>query len=214
MEGNFLLPITTERLLIRPFIEEDFEGIHAALNSAFGEIPSEERREWLHWSILNERALARLWQPPYGDRAIVRRDTNEVIGSVGLVPAYGPFERLPSFQARLPKPDTTHFTPEMGMFWGIHESQRRQGYAVEAAQALMDAMFEQHNLQRIIATTEYDNEGSMGVMRKIGMTIERNPEPDDRQQRRGDVRGSEPDRGGAQEPPGRGGWVPCRQRQL
>ena len=62
------------------------------------------------------------------------------------------------------------------MYWGVHEKYRRQGYAAEAAQGLMDAMFQQHNLQRIIATTEYTNEGSMGVMRKIGMTIERNPE--------------------------------------
>jgi len=178
LTGNHLLPITTSRLLIRPFIDSDFDAIHAALNSAFGDMPTEERREWLQWSIANEIALARLWQPPYGDRAIVRRDTNEVIGSVGLMPAYGPFERLPSFQQRLAAPDSTHFTSEMGMYWGVHESQRCQGYAAEAAQALMDAMFQQHNLQRIIATTDYDNEGSMGVMRKIGMTIERNPEPE------------------------------------
>lgn len=176
MAGNHLLPITTKRLIIRPFMESDFDAIHAALNSAFGDMPTEERREWLQWSILNERALAALWQPPYGDRAIARRDTNEVIGSVGLAPAWGPFERLPSFQKRLTTPDKAHFTPEMGMFWGIHESQRRQGYAAEAAQALIDAMFQQHNLQRMIATTDYDNEGSIAVMRKIGMTIERNPE--------------------------------------
>jgi [ribosomal protein S5]-alanine N-acetyltransferase len=176
LAGNHLLPITTERLLIRPFIDSDFDAIHTALNSAFGEIPAEERRQWLQWSILNEATLAWMYQPPYGDRAIVRRDTNEVIGSVGLVPAYGPFERLPSFQQRLATPDLARFTPEMGMFWGIHEKHRRQGYATEAAQALMDAMFQHQNLQRIIATTEYDNEGSMGVMRKIGMTIERNPD--------------------------------------
>ena len=178
LAGTQILPITTEHLLIRPFIESDFEAIHAALNSAFGEIPAEERRRWLQWSILNEATLAWMYQPPYGDRAIVRRDTNEVIGSVGLVPAFGPFERLPSFKQRLATPDTTHFTPEMGMFWGIHESQRRQGFAAEAALALMNVMFQEHNLHRIIATTEYDNEGSIGVMRKIGMTIERNPESD------------------------------------
>jgi [ribosomal protein S5]-alanine N-acetyltransferase len=178
LAGNHLLPITTERLLIRPFLDSDFDAIHAALNSAFGEVPVEERRRWLQWSILNEAILAGMYQPPYGDRAIVRRDTNEVIGAVGLVPAYGPFERLPSFQQRLTTPDNARFTPEMGLFWGIHEKQRRQGFAAEAAHALIEAMFQQHNLQRIIATTEYDNEGSIAVMRKIGMTIERNPEPE------------------------------------
>jgi RimJ/RimL family protein N-acetyltransferase len=178
LDGTFLPPITTPRLVIRPFVLDDFDAIHAALNSAFGEIPAEQRREWLNWSVMNEVALARMYQPPYGDRAIVLKDSNELIGAVGLVPAYGPFERLPSFKARLATPNTAKSTPEMGMFWGIHERYRRQGYAAEAALALMNAMFEQHNLQRIIATTEYDNEGSMAVMRKIGMTIERNPEPE------------------------------------
>lgn len=176
MDGNFLPPVITPRLIIRPFVLDDFDAIHAVLNSAFGEIPSEARREWLQWSVMNEVALARMWQPPYGDRAIVLKETNELVGSVGIVPAYGPFERLPSFKTRLATPNTSQFTPEMGMFWGVHEKHRRQGYAAEAALALMNAMFEQHNLQRIIATTEYDNEGSIAVMRKIGMTIERNPE--------------------------------------
>lgn len=176
MDGNFLPPLTTERLIIRPFVRTDFDAIHAALNSAFGEIPLEQRREWLSWNIANEQVLARLWQPPYGDRAIVRRDTNAVIGAVGLVPAYGPFERLPSFQQRLATPDGNRFTAEMGMFWGIHAAHQRQGFAAEAAQALMDVMFTQHNLQRLIATTDYDNAASIGVMRKLGMTIERNPQ--------------------------------------
>jgi [ribosomal protein S5]-alanine N-acetyltransferase len=33
-------------------------------------------------------------------------------------------------------------------------------------------------LRRVVATTTYDNEASMGVMRKLGMRIERNPFPD------------------------------------
>jgi hypothetical protein len=33
-------------------------------------------------------------------------------------------------------------------------------------------------LKRVIATTMYDNAASMGVMRKLGIHIERNPYPD------------------------------------
>jgi RimJ/RimL family protein N-acetyltransferase len=33
-------------------------------------------------------------------------------------------------------------------------------------------------LRRIVATTDHDNEGSIGVMRRLGMRIERNPYPD------------------------------------
>ena len=34
------------------------------------------------------------------------------------------------------------------------------------------------DLQRIVATTTYDNTASIGVMRRLGMTIERNPLPE------------------------------------
>ena len=32
-----------------------------------------ERAEWLQWTVLNYVQLAKLHQPPYGDRAIVLR---------------------------------------------------------------------------------------------------------------------------------------------
>jgi RimJ/RimL family protein N-acetyltransferase len=54
---------------------------------------------------------------------------------------------------------------------------RRRGYATEAGQALVDYAFRSLNLRRIVATTDFDNEGSIGVMRRLGMTIERNPNP-------------------------------------
>lgn len=171
-----LPPLTTPRLHIRPLVAADFDAVHAALNSAFGPTSEAERRDWLAWNIANEHTLASLGQPPYGERAIVRRDMGALIGAAGLVPAFGPFERLPSFQRRLGTPDTNRYTPEVGLFWGIHAAHQGRGYATEAARALMDAMFTQHHRQRIIATTEYDNAASMGVMRKLGMSIERNPQ--------------------------------------
>ena len=39
-------------------------------------------------------------------------------------------------------------------------------------------MYEEAHTKRIVATTEYDNRASMGVMRKLGMRLERNPFPD------------------------------------
>jgi predicted acetyltransferase len=52
---------------------------------------------------------------------------------------------------------------------------RGQGYATEAAQALVDYAFQYLQLKRIVATTTYENAASMGVMRKIGMRIVKNP---------------------------------------
>ena len=155
---------------------DDLDAIHPILNAAFGEQPLADRREWLTWTVMNATALARLHQPPYGDRAIVLQTTGRIIGAVGLVPSYGPFDKLPWFRARSAGPPTNHFTPQMGLFWALDVAQRGQGYATEAARALSDFMFRQHHLRQIVATTEYDNAASIAVMERLGMVIERNPD--------------------------------------
>ncbi|MCB0137554.1 MAG: hypothetical protein KDD75_20795, partial [Caldilineaceae bacterium] len=76
-------PIETERLLLRPFLPEDLDAIFQILDVAPGDVDLDDpaavaeakagRQAWLAWSILNYDALARLHQPPYGDRAVVLR---------------------------------------------------------------------------------------------------------------------------------------------
>jgi ribosomal-protein-alanine N-acetyltransferase len=63
----------------------------------------------------------------------------------------------------------------MGMFWAIAAKHRRMGYASEAGRALAKFAFATLRLARIVATTEHENAASIGVMRRMGMTIERNP---------------------------------------
>src|SRR6266498_2700004 len=92
------LKLDTPRLSIRPLTRSDLDSIHTILNACFGDSSLEERREWLEWTVRNYTALANLHQPPYGERAITLKDTGELIGAVGLVPAFGPFQRLPSFR--------------------------------------------------------------------------------------------------------------------
>ena len=55
---------------------------------------------------------------------------------------------------------------------------RARRWVVEATQALINYAFTQLQLKRIVATTTYENVASMGVMRKVGMRIEKNPYPD------------------------------------
>ncbi|GAB4519500.1 MAG: GNAT family N-acetyltransferase [Anaerolineae bacterium] len=162
-----------ERLVVRPFVMDDLNAIHTVMTDGFGGgMPLEERRDWLSWTILGYTVQARLYQPPYGERAVVLKSTGELIGAVGLVQSYGPFSKLPFFGGQ-----EGGFTPEMGLFWVIAPAMQGQGYATEAAQILIKFMFKEWNLARIIATTEYDNAASIGVMRRLGMTIERNPDP-------------------------------------
>lgn len=168
-------PLVTDRLVIRPFVASDLDAIHAALLD-YHPLTRDERAAWLHWSIENVEQLAMLYQPPYGDRAIARRQDDTVIGSCGLVPAMGPFGLLPSF-AEIPAPRRAHNIPQVGLFYALAPEARGRGYATETAQALIDYSFSAWNLDRIIAQTTYDNDASMAVMRRVGMRVERNPEP-------------------------------------
>lgn len=174
--------LETKRLNIREFEMNDLETYHRIANAGFGESAHEntaldDRRQWLEWSMRNYRELDLLYQPPYGDRAIVLRDDGRLIGSVGLVPCMGPFGQLDYFTARNGYEDR-RFTPEFGLFWVIDPDFQRQGFASEAAQALIDHAFTHLNLSRITAGTEYSNQASMGVMQKLGMNIQKNPYPD------------------------------------
>jgi RimJ/RimL family protein N-acetyltransferase len=173
--------LETERLLIRPFIMDDLENYHQ-INVAVGWVDEEKtaeanlqaRREWLEWAVRNHEQLARLYQTPYGDRAVVLKATKALIGSCGLVPLTLPMAQLSGFGG---KADSLA-SAEMGLFWIIDPAHQRQGYAAEAAAALIDYAFQTLRLDRIVATTEFTNEASMGVMRRLGMQIERNPYPE------------------------------------
>ena len=171
----------TERLTIRPFTPDDLHPYHH-INTAVGWIDQNQtaaanlqaRRDWLDWTIRNYDQLARLYQPPYGDRAVVLKTTNQLIGSCGLVPLLMPFGQLPSFGRQKDSLSST----EMGLFWIIDPAHQGQGYATEAAAALIRYAFDELRLHRILATTEYTNLASAAVMRRLGMTVEQNPYPD------------------------------------
>lgn len=64
------------------------------------------------------------------------------------------------------------------LFYAIAPVHRRQGYAFEAARALVDYAFLVLRLKRVVATITYENLASMAVMQKLGMHIAHNPFPD------------------------------------
>jgi ribosomal-protein-alanine N-acetyltransferase len=164
--------LETTRLIIRAFTLADADTYSRLLDEAFGAGAygsGDERRVIFEHQVAADAGLALLHQPPYGDRAIVLRETGETVGSVGFAPCLMPFGLLPSFET------TDRFTSEIGLFWALFPKHQGLGYATEAAAAMVSYAFDVLRLRRIVATTEHDNKRSLDVMRRLGMRIERNP---------------------------------------
>jgi [ribosomal protein S5]-alanine N-acetyltransferase len=179
-------PLDTPRLQIRPFILEDLEAIYQILDVELGE-PEEttpevqrlaERQRWLEWTVLSYEELARLHQPPYGERAIALKETGQLIGACGYAPCLNVFDQIPALRPQPDQSPTRLYTSEVGLYWAISPRYQKQGYATEVGAALINYGFIQMGLRRIVATTNYDNRASQAVMLKLGMRLEHNPEPD------------------------------------
>ena len=173
--------LKSDRLSIRMLTRDDLRACHE-LNVEIGWADAnatdleniEQRQRWLDWTIRSYEQLTALYQPPYGERAIVEQDSGRVIGLVGLVPLLAPFERLPALGGRT----AAHFSAEVGLFWALRPAFQGHGFATEAAGAIATFAFEFFNIERLLACTEYENVRSAAVMQRLGMHIERNPSSD------------------------------------
>lgn len=176
-------PLETERLIIRPFTMDDLEDVHQMLDvdlvdvdfGSEGEKALHERQQWLQWTVMSYEELAKLYQPPYGERAVTLKETGQLIGACGFVPCLNVFEQLPSFSTTVVDQSESFNSTEFGLYYALSPAHQRQGYATEAVKAMIDYAFTELNLRRIVATTTYDNVPSIGVMQKVGMRIEKNP---------------------------------------
>ena len=166
--------LETNRLVIRSFTTDDLDAFAELMDASFGrQIDRDAYRERVTYYVLGERVLAQLRQPPYGDRAMILKETGMLIGSVGFVPCLAPFGQLPFFG----RVAGAKSSPEVGLFYAVLPAHRGRGFASEAAAAMARFAFDHLNLQRIVATTDYENAASAAVMRRIGMTVQHNPWP-------------------------------------
>ena len=148
--------LTTERLILRPFRDADFEAVHEYASdeavtryTSFGPNSPEETREFL------ARCLAEVDESPrqHYNLAITLRGDDRAIGGVG-------------FNIDHPR----HDGAEMG--YVLHPSQWGKGIATEASSAILRYAFDTVDLHRIVARCHPDNPASAAVMRKLGMTYE------------------------------------------
>jgi RimJ/RimL family protein N-acetyltransferase len=152
--------IETERLVLRAWRDEDLDPFAAIFADP-------EVADWLGGVQSRDRARARmassnasLAADGYGRFAVARRSDGVLIGYCGLEPI---------------RPDIPH-PPGFEIGWALARAAWGQGYALEAARAVIADSFARHGLSEIVAYTTLGNERSQAVMRRLGMR--RAPERD------------------------------------
>ncbi len=150
------MKLTTERLILREFREDDWPAVLAYQSDP-------EYLRFYPWSMRTERdvkSFVRLfidWSLETPRKryqfAFVLKSTGQLIGNGGV--------RMPHSYAQV---------ADLGYeldrhFWG-------QGYATEAARALVDFAFEQLHLHRLWAYCIAENVASAHVLNKLGMIYE------------------------------------------
>jgi ribosomal-protein-alanine N-acetyltransferase len=155
-QGESMQAIQTERLTLREFREEDWKSAHDYASDPqvvrymeWGPNTEEESKNFI------QRALANQNEQPRKNftLAIILKATNKLIGGCGI------YVSNPANQ-------------EGYIGYVLNRKFWRQGYATEAAQALLKFGFNQLKLHRIFATCDPENIASAHVMEKIGMQQE------------------------------------------
>ncbi len=152
--------ITTNRLILRPWIPEDIEPF-AKLNADplvreyFSSILNRKESDHVAKFISDE-----IEKNGYGFWAVSAPQISDFIGFIGIRPV--DFE--------------SHFTPAVEIGWRLAREFWGNGYATEGATAALKYGFQTLNLDEIVAFTAVANARSRNVMEKIGM--HRSPEDD------------------------------------
>ena len=147
--------LATDRLTLRAFRLEDLPA-YADLNAHpdvyrwLGGAPlsresSDDIAEWANQCVATDG---------YGLVAVERTEDHAFLGMCGL-------HHQESF------PD------EVEVAWRLHPHHWGHGYATEAARAWVAHGFSTYDLPRVISTTDHDNLRSQAVMRRAGLTSER-----------------------------------------
>jgi RimJ/RimL family protein N-acetyltransferase len=148
--------LKTERLLLREFVAEDWRAVYAYQNDP----RYLEFYEWEHRSEQDVKAFVHRFIDQQTEfprikfqLAIVLPKNNKVIGNVGIR-----------------KRDVKTYTAEMG--YELDPREWNNGYATEAATAMLQFAFEQLRLHRVMARVNANNGNSIRLLEKLGMRQE------------------------------------------
>jgi RimJ/RimL family protein N-acetyltransferase len=147
--------LETERLIMRPFREDDLDAYTAVLQTP-------EVRRWLHLpdDVGREQAWMGMvsslgqWElRGTGQWALEAKTTGEFLGRAG---------------SHNPERDDW---PGIEIGWSLHPDHWGKGYATEAGAAARDWVFANHDVDAIYSCILEDNLASQGVARRLGLSF-------------------------------------------
>jgi RimJ/RimL family protein N-acetyltransferase len=146
--------LRTDRLLLRPWREDDLEPF-AALNADPSVMEHFARPlDRPESDAFVARIMAHFAREGFGFWAVEAPGVAPLVGLVGLA--------RPAFEA--------HFTPCVEIGWRLAAEHWGQGYATEAATAVLAHAFSPLGLPEVVAFTVPANQRSRRVMERLGMT--------------------------------------------
>jgi len=150
-------PLQTERLVLRPFEERDYDLLYAIQSDAevARYLYNEPRDHDEVRDLLGRKIAGSEWRDE-GDwlsAAVVLRESGAAVGDLDLCWA-----------------SDEHRTGEIG--FAVDPVHQGRGYATEAARAILRLAFEDFALHRVIGRAEARNDASTRVLEKLGMRRE------------------------------------------
>ncbi|MFF0147404.1 RimJ/RimL family protein N-acetyltransferase [Amycolatopsis sulphurea] len=150
------MPLTTDRLVIREWSEDDAEAAYPIYGSS----------EVTHWltpvmdqvaDVAAMRSVLQAWQeaqpnliPPRGRWAVEQRSDGQVVGGLGI-------RLLPPYQE------------DLELSWQLHPDVWGHGYATEAAGALIAWAFDQDDTDELFAVARPANTRANATAKRLGM---------------------------------------------
>ena len=150
-------PIRLERVILRPFVQSDFD--------AFYDMQSRpELVRYLMWDVMDRDAVQTFLERRLRQHSIDGDDSALVLAAT--IP---PSDRvIGEFMLRVSS--ERHRQGEIG--WSLHPDAQGHGYATEAAQELLRIAFQDLGLHRVVADADPRNTGSLRIMERLGMRHE------------------------------------------
>ena len=150
-------PLRTERLLLRPFVDDDFDAFYDLYRR-------EEVARYLYWQPRTREQASE-----YLDR-VKKLTSFDAEGHAIRLAAVLPDSGAVVGDISLNHVSREHAQGEIGFV--INPEYQRRGYATEACVALMRLGFEELGLHRVVGRADPRNAGSVGVMERLGMRRE------------------------------------------